>query len=78
MGAKGVVGDSTDSARRATDSLLSDFGPQKISSITNTSDKIIGSDWTAWERIDAEEVRRGKAVGKSRDKISSFSEMLSL
>ena len=77
-GAKGVVGDSTDSARRATESLIADIESGKIISKPVESEKIIGSGWEKWERIDSEEIKRGNLLGKSREKIISFSEMLSL
>ncbi|XP_061392557.1 NADPH:adrenodoxin oxidoreductase, mitochondrial [Musca vetustissima] len=32
--------------------------------------------WQAWERIDAEETKRGQAIGKPREKIVSVEEML--
>lgn len=34
--------------------------------------------WQKWQRIDAEEISRGKAVGKPREKILSIQEMLEI
>lgn len=31
-----------------------------------------------WERVDAEEIRRGAALGKPRDKLTNVPEMLQL
>lgn len=35
-------------------------------------------DWAGWERIDAEELRRGAALGKSREKAAAMDEMVRL
>jgi adrenodoxin-NADP+ reductase len=40
--------------------------------------KIEVVDFKGWERIDAEEIRRGSAVGKPREKIISVKEMLEI
>lgn len=40
--------------------------------------KIEVVDFKGWEKIDAEEVRRGSAVGKPREKIVSVEEMLEI
>lgn len=34
--------------------------------------------WRGWERLDAEEMKRGAVLGKVRDKVADLEEMLAL
>ncbi|CBY32583.1 unnamed protein product [Oikopleura dioica] len=78
-GAKGVVGDSTESSRLAVQSLFDDVENGILKSLPRKNiSSIEHSNWENWKKIDEEELRRGQENGKQRDKILSISEMLKI
>jgi len=78
-GAKGVVGDSTESSRLAVQSLFDDIENGILKSLPRKNmSSIEHSNWENWKKIDEEELRRGQENGKQRDKILSISEMIKI
>ncbi|CAG5107369.1 Oidioi.mRNA.OKI2018_I69.chr1.g3286.t1.cds [Oikopleura dioica] len=78
-GAKGVVGDSTESSRLAVQSLFDDIESGTLQALPRPDIvSLPHSNWENWRKIDEEELRRGQENGKQRDKILSISEMLKI
>lgn len=78
-GAKGVVGDSTESSRLAVQSLFDDIENGVLKSLPRKDiGELAHSNWENWKKIDEEELQRGQENGKQRDKILSISEMLKI
>ena len=84
-GPKGVIVDTTSDAMETAQELCADLARQGFDQSRPGSEQIVGRlrerrvqfvDKRGWARIDAEEVRRGRLVGKPREKIMSISEML--
>ena len=78
-GAKGVVGDSTESSRLAVQSLFDDIDSGSLQALPRPDiGSLPHSNWDNWRKIDEEELRRGQENGKTRDKILSISEMIKI
>jgi len=82
-GPRGVIVDTTSDAYETAQKLCADLkscssnrqGFEKIASIFKERG-IRFVDKEGWSRIDQEEIRRGKMVGKPREKIQTIDEML--
>jgi len=77
-GARGVVGDSTESARVAVDSILSDLTEGRHRRRLDDRDFESQSNWSNWQTINTHELAVGQRLAKSREKVVSFEEMISL
>ncbi|PWN31061.1 nucleotide-binding domain-containing protein [Jaminaea rosea] len=66
---------SATSAAGLTGSLSESQVPETIRTARTREGKQI-VDWTAWQRLDVEERRRGKEAGKEREKVLQVEEML--
>jgi len=83
-GPSGVIGTNKPDAIETVKNLLSDIGqltpcatPNSAAVMNLLSDRGVQVvDYTGWEKIDAAEVERGKAVGKPREKFVTIAEML--
>jgi adrenodoxin-NADP+ reductase len=87
-GPKGVIVDTTSDAHETADKLCSDLqscssrkseknGFNEIKSILNDR-RVRVVDKDGWSKIDEEEIKRGKLVGKPREKLNSIQEMLNV
>ncbi len=88
-GPSGIIGTNLVDAEQTVDTMVCSQGsfPQKLAeqpggrmALKRLLDerKIEIVDFKGWEAIDAEEIRRGNAVGKPREKIVSVEEMLKI
>jgi adrenodoxin-NADP+ reductase len=85
-GPKGVIVDTTSDAHETADKLCLDLQSFKYENqkklgfdgvkqlLNDRNVKIV--DKNGWSKIDEEEIKRGKLVGKPREKLSSIQEML--
>lgn len=76
-GPTGLIGtnraDSKDTVERMLEDLAT-LDPAPRSPVARLDGRAVG--WADWERLDAEEVRRGKETGKIREKFARVAEML--
>jgi adrenodoxin-NADP+ reductase len=84
-GPKGVIVDTTSDAYETADQLCKDLSKIEVKSGKVGGEEIINLlksrnvnvvDKNGWLKIDNEEIKRGKLVGKPREKLSSVEEML--
>ncbi len=86
-GPQGVIGTNKACAADTVAALLDDYAAkrlQRAEGAPEAVDQLLASrgvrvsDWQGWQRLDAEEVARGAAAGRPREKITSVDEMLHL
>ena len=81
-GPRGVIIDTMNMAFKVAANIVTDLSSQELETkpgmagIKHKLDR--STSWQDWEKIDAEEVRRGKEKGKYRDKIVSVDEMMKI
>ena len=79
-GPRGVIIDTMNSAFRVGAAVVEDLRGRELVERRGREGVAAGSctGWEEWERIDKEEQRRGRLVGKPREKCSSVQEMLDI
>lgn len=93
-GPSGIIGTNITDARETVSCMLEDKTagklPTNISTNNKALDNVIGIitkngksntqliPWKAWNKIDAQELARGKALGKSREKFTVIDEMIKI
>lgn len=81
-GPRGVIIDTMNTAFKVAANMATDLNGRKLEEKPGRSgleSKLVKStSWEDWEKIDKEEVRRGELVGKSREKIVSPQEMITI
>ncbi|MGE3853842.1 MAG: FAD-dependent oxidoreductase [Planctomycetota bacterium] len=85
-GPSGVIGTNKPDAQETVATILGDLASLKPCSKPDSkalADRLCGEgvrviNWADWQKIDAAEVERGKAVGKPREKFATIEEMLAI
>ena len=81
-GPRGVIIDTMNMAFKVAANIVTDLSSQQLTEkpgMSGIRQKLTRStSWQDWEKIDEEEVRRGKEKGKYRDKIVSVDEMMKI
>ena len=80
-GPRGVIIDTMNTAFRVAASLVTDLGSQQLTErpgLQGLSEAVRtgATSWADWQRLDTEELRRGEAKDKARDKIVRVQEMM--
>ncbi len=74
-GAQGVIGTNKPDAEAVVATVLRDLAHLPSASSELDLASLGGLSWSDWERLDAEELRRGRALGKPREKFTSVEAM---
>lgn len=86
-GPQGVIGTNKACAADTVAALLEDHAAVRLPHAAGAPEAVDAllvsrgvrvTDWAGWQRLDAEEVTRGAAAGRPREKITSVDEMLHL
>ena len=80
-GPRGVIIDTMNTAFRVAASLVSDLGGQQLTERPGLEGlgeavRVGATSWADWQSLDTEELRRGEAKDKARDKIVRVQEMM--
>ena len=86
-GPQGVIGTNKACATDTVKQLLADVEAGAVPEVepgVSSVDALLGergvvvTDWADWQRLDAEETRRGEPLGRPRVKITDVGEMLAV